>query len=210
MTNRDLETRKARYFALSARLAQIGRKELDSLLGDSAPLQGWGATHTIAVDSSKVFVKRIPLTQLEYDNMFSTENLYNMPTFYNYGVGSAGFGVFRELAAHIKTTNWVCEGSPPTFPLMYHYRIVPVSGTRPEMNAEDHRGYIDYWNGDENIDRYIRERHSAPFEMVLFLEHFPHVLNRWFTKNMDKSATVIREMRRTERDGEEDEDADLQ
>lgn len=197
MTNRHLEARKERYFTLSARLAQVGRKQLDSLLGEASQAQGWGGTHTIAMDSSKVFVKRIPVTQLEYDNMFSTENLYGMPTFYNYGVGSAGFGVFRELAAHVKTTNWVLEGSLPNFPIMYHYRIVSVSRTRPEMNAENHKGYIDYWNGDENIDRYIRERHAAPFELVLFLEHFPHVLHHWLAKNMDKSGIVIREMRRT-------------
>ncbi len=196
MTNRCLEDRRARYFALSARLAQIGRQELDSLLGESGPARGWGGTHTIAVGSSKVFVKRIPVTQLEYDNMFSTENLYGMPAYYNYGVGSAGFGAFRELAAHVKTTNWVLEGSIANFPVMYHYRIVPLSRERSEMDLEKHRGYIKYWGGDENIDRYIRERNGAPYEIVLFLEHFPHVLYHWLGKNLNRSETLVREMRR--------------
>lgn len=73
--------------------------------------------------SEKVFVKRIPLTDLGHENPFSARNLYSLPTFYNYGVGSAGFGAFRELFAHAKTTNWVLAGEIETFPLLSHYRI---------------------------------------------------------------------------------------
>ena len=57
-----------------------------------------------------MFVKRVPVTDLEYENMFSTRNLYDIPTYYNYGFGSAGFGVYRELVTHVKASNWVLAG----------------------------------------------------------------------------------------------------
>jgi len=191
------EVRKARYFALSSQLALIDSARLAALFQEAGSGQGWGATHTISVGGTKVFVKRVPLTELEYENLYSTANLYEMPTFYNYGVGSAGFGAFRELVAHIKTTNWVLEGAMPNFPLMYHYRIVPYSRPRSEVDEERHQGYIQYWNSDPNIDRYIRARRDAPYELILFLEHIPDVLHSWWVRNLNKSETVIREMRRT-------------
>jgi hypothetical protein len=192
---RSLEARRAQYFDVSNRLAHIDRNGMSDLLGEIGPAHGWGRTHTIKVGASKVFVKRIPVTDMEYENLFSTENLYQLPTFYNYGVGSAGFGAFRELVAHIKTTNWVLDGSIANFPLMYHYRIVPFAGTRKELDPERHAGYIRYWNGDANIDRYIRARNAAPYEILIFLEHFPYVLEPWLGKNQHRVAPLVREMR---------------
>jgi serine/threonine protein kinase len=192
---RSLEARRARYSDISNRLAHIDRNGMSALLGEMGPAQGWGRTHTVKVGASKVFVKRIPVTDLEYENLFSTENLYHLPTFYNYGVGSAGFGVFRELVAHIKTTNWVLDGSIANFPLMYHYRIVPFAGTRKELDPERHERHIRYWNGDANIDRYIRARNAAPYEILIFLEHFPYVLEGWLGKNQHRIAPLIREIR---------------
>lgn len=91
---------------------------------------------------SKVFVKRVPVTNIEFDNLFSTRNLYNLPTYCNYGFGSTGFGVFRELVTHIKTTNWVLSGAIATFPLMYHYRIIPFSGRRVDVDMERLKDYV--------------------------------------------------------------------
>ena len=56
--------------------------------------------------------------------MFDTSNLYNLPTYYNYPIGSAGINCFRELMMHIKTTKWVLEGKMDNFIMMYHYRII--------------------------------------------------------------------------------------
>lgn len=195
--NVPLQSRKDQYYLLSNQLTQLGSKQLAGLLGDNAPSRGWGATHTIKQGQSKVFIKRIPVTQLEYENLFSTENLYGMPTFYNYGVGSAGFGAFRELAAHVKTTNWVLDGALPNFPLMYHYRIVPFTGQRAELDTERHEGYVKYWNNDANIDRYIRDRSTASYELIIFLEHFPDILHHWLAKNIGGSETIIQEMQKT-------------
>jgi tRNA A-37 threonylcarbamoyl transferase component Bud32 len=194
--NFDLESRVRRYHALSPRLAQIDNKRLASMLNGDGPGQGWGGTHVLKLGESKVFVKKIPLTDLECENMFSTENLYRLPLFYNYGVGSAGFGAFRELVAHVKTTHWTLEGAIENFPLLYHYRIVPRSGKPSEFDEERHRRYVKYWNGDEKIDRYLRERNNARYEISLFLEYVPHVLDPWLMKNGSHWERTFREMRR--------------
>src|SRR5438132_1517853 len=101
----DLKSRRDRYSMVSNRLAHVDGRRLASLFGASGPMRGWGRTQVIALGRSKVFVKRIPLTDIEHDHLFSTENLHRLPTCYNYGVGSAGFGAFRELVTHVKTTN---------------------------------------------------------------------------------------------------------
>jgi hypothetical protein len=131
------------------------------------------------------------VTDLEYNNLLSTKNLYDLPTYYNYGVGSAGFNVFRELAAHIKTTNWVLEGATENFPLMYHYRVMPFTGVPTPVDAERHDGYVRYWGGDTNIGRYMLDRTNARHELVLFLEHLPHVLQPWLLENPGKVRQVL-------------------
>src|SRR5579859_506213 len=129
----SIESRRKRYFRLSSQIAQMDNAQLRSLFDETEASTGWGRNHTVEIGKTKVFVKRVPVTDLEYHHAFSTRNLYDLPTYYNYGVGSAGFGVYRELVAHIKTTNWVLEGAIATFPLMYHYRLMPYSGPRAEV-----------------------------------------------------------------------------
>ena len=118
MTENQIDYRRKRYFKLSSEIAQLDNAQLHSLFDNRASKLGWGLTHTIVLGQSQVFVKRVPVTKLEYDNLFSTKNLYDLPTYFNYGLGSAGLGVaglgvFRELVTHIKTTNWVLAGKSP-------------------------------------------------------------------------------------------------
>jgi hypothetical protein len=190
-----MQSRNQKYFKLSSQIAQIDNAQLRSLFDNSELSAGWGKNHTIDIGQSKVFVKRLPVTDLEYDNMFSTNNLYDLPTYYNYGVGSAGFGVFRELVANIKTTNWVLEGAIAHFPLLYHYRIIPFSGVRPDVDMERHRGYIAYWNSNENIGRYMLDRANANYELVLFLEHMPYSIEPWLLENPNKINRVLEDLR---------------
>ncbi|HLB32770.1 MAG: hypothetical protein A3F67_09945 [Verrucomicrobia bacterium RIFCSPHIGHO2_12_FULL_41_10] len=74
-----------------------------------------------------LFVKRIPLTDLERipENIMSTANLFDLPLYYQYGIGSKGFSAWRELAAHQMASNWVIAGKCPHFPLLYGWRILP-------------------------------------------------------------------------------------
>ncbi|MES1025662.1 hypothetical protein ABN584_22455 [Gloeocapsa sp. BRSZ] len=142
-------------------------------------------------------MKRLPVTSIEYDNLFSTRNLYDLPTYCNYGFGSTGFGVFRELVAHIKTTQWVLEGAIATFPLMYHYRIIPFSGRRADVDRSRLNSYVEYWGNSENAGKYVLDRAIAKYELVLFLEYIPHVLGTWLRENLDKLQQPLDDLRTT-------------
>ena len=48
-----------------------------------------------------------------------------LPSFYSDGVGSAGFGASRELAAHQAATELVVSGAVRGFPLLHHQRLMP-------------------------------------------------------------------------------------
>lgn len=113
----NLKTRIDTGYKLNTHLVYLDNERLNSLFEGERNTRGWGENHIIKLGKSKVFVKRIPVTHLEYNHMFSTKNLYDLPTYYNYGVGSAGLGVFREFLAHTKTTNWVLQGIIENFPL---------------------------------------------------------------------------------------------
>ncbi len=195
MAKNDLEARRARYFTLSSEIARIDTAQLRSLLDESEPKSGWwSTTHTLDIARTKVFVKRIPVADLEYENMFSTRNLYELPTCFNYGVGSAGFGVFRELAANIETSKWVLEGEIANFPLLYHHRIVPVSGPRPGVDLERHRRYVEYWNNDASVGRYMSDRAQAKYELVLFQEHLPYNLEPWLRENPTRINRALEDL----------------
>jgi hypothetical protein len=144
MVKNSLELRRKKYFKLSSQIAQLDNTQLLSLF-DASELStsnsGWGTNHTIIIGESKVFVKSVPVTNLEYNNLLSTKNLYHLPTYFNYGIRSTGFGVFRELITYIKTTNWVLDGAVATFPLMYHYRIIPFSGQRADVDSDVIKDY---------------------------------------------------------------------
>jgi hypothetical protein len=197
MVDKQLQKRRKLYFELSSNIVLIDNARLRVLLADSDTSSAWGRNHTIEVGRSKVFVKRVPVTDIEYDNMFSTRNLYDLPTYYNYGFGSAGLGVFRELVAQIKTTNWVLEGAIATFPLMYHYRIIPFEGEHAEVDKERHARYVEYWGSNANVGRYMLDRARARYEMVLFLEHIPHTVASWLPANPAKMPLVTADMHAT-------------
>jgi hypothetical protein len=191
MIETQLQHRRKLYFDLSSRIALLDKARLQSLFEESDTLASWGKNQVITLGRSKVFVKRVPVTDLEYDNMFSTRNIYDIPTFYNYGFGSAGLGVFRELVTHIKTTNWVLSGEIATFPLMYHYRLIPFAGTHDDVDMERHARYVKYWGSNANIGRYMLDRAHARYELVLFLEKFPYTVADWILDNPAKLPLVL-------------------
>ena len=200
MAKNHIELRRKRYFKLSSQIAQLDNAQLHSLFDNSESNEsstGWGINHAIVLGQSKVFVKRVPVTNIEYDNLFSTRNLYDLPTYCNYGFGSTGFGVFRELVTHIKTTNWVLEGAIATFPLMYHYRIIPFSGRRADVDRSRLKGYVEYWGNSANAGNYVVDRANANYELVLFIEHIPHILETWLRENPNKLQKPLDDLRTT-------------
>jgi hypothetical protein len=197
MTQNPLHKRQQRYFQLSSALAQLDNVHLRSLFDTSAAQPGWGINHRITIRRTPVFVKRIPVTNLEYEHMFSTKNFYDLPTFYQYGLGSVGLGVFRELVAHIKTTNWVLAGAIETFPLLYHYRIIPSTGVYPEVDMAYHARYVEYWGNNANVGRYMLDRANANYELILCLEHIPHTVGTWLLDHPRKIPMVMTDMQAT-------------
>lgn len=179
MAKDHIEIRSKRYFKLSSQIAQLDNLQLRSLFDHSESNEsstGWGMNHAIVIGESKVFVKRVPVTNIEFDNLFSTRNLYDLPTYCNYGFGSTGFGVFRELVTHIKTTNWVLSGAIASFPLMYHYRIISLDRRRVDVDRSCIKAYVEYWGNSTNAGNYVLDRANAKYELILFLEYIPHVL----------------------------------
>ena len=113
-----MSERKIAYAKASSELARLSDSDLIAQLEQATALgEGIGGpTYRLDVAGVPTFVKRIPLTELEQQNPMSTANIFDLPTHYQYGVGSAGFGAWRELRAHLMTTEWVVAGDVPQLP----------------------------------------------------------------------------------------------
>lgn len=181
--NASHKKRVSAYTELSTRLSEVPSSEMIRLLKKSKIRAGWGTNHVLKVGGQKIFAKKIPLTELEFQHAFETRNLFKLPLFYNYGVGSAGFGAFRELIGQIKATNWVLKGDHLGFPLMYHYRILPRTEPSSPPDKVWLKKYAEFWNGSEEVAKFIRARSQSKYEIVLFLEYFPMTLDSWVKKN---------------------------
>lgn len=145
----------------------------------------------VEVAGHRVFVKTIPVTDLELEHPGSTRNHFDLPIVYNYGVGSAGFGAAREVAAHATTTRWVREGVIGGFPLLYHHRLLPLAGQTRQRSAEQLDRYVDCWDGDPAVRRFIEAREASTHSITMFIEHVPHVLQDWLPLNQDTIGWVI-------------------
>ena len=191
----NLDTRRARYSKLSTALAQVDTPTLATVLRKRHGTQVWGDNQVHQLGGASVFVKTFPVTAIQYEHLYSTRNLYQLPACYSYGVGSYGFGPFREIVTHIKTTNWVLEGAIENFPLMYHYRILPTSYNDPGLGKKQLDRYIRYWNGSRNLRRYMEDRTKAKYEVCLFLEYIPDTLSPWLHRHLNKAPMVVDQMK---------------
>jgi hypothetical protein len=138
----------------------------------------------------------VTLTDLERqpEHVQSTANLFNLPTFFQYGVGSPGMSSWRELAAHVMTTNWVLSGACGSFPLMYHWRVLtgptPPVPKAPEL-AEIERT-VEYWAKSPEVRRRLEALDTASACIVLFLEYVPHNLVQWLRAQLAEGPDAVR------------------
>lgn len=178
--------RLAAHGAVGTALSLLSDRRLAEIVAGAAPIGSGvgGRAAELDVDGTRVFVKRIPLTDLELrpEHLRSTANLFELPLFYQYGIGSAGFGAWRELAAHTMTTNWVVgDGDAYAgFPLMYHWRVLPDSrpdGFMDELGGID--GAVAHWDGSPAVRRRLEAIGASTAGLVLFLEYVPQTLGTW-------------------------------
>ena len=178
--------RLAAYGAVAARLALLSDRRLGEVVAGAVPLGAGigGRSGELDVDGTRVFVKRVPLTDVELENARSTANVFGLPLYYQYGVGSAGFGAWRELAVHVMTTGWVLGGEYEGFPLMYHWRVLPDSP--PEGFVDEFggiEGAVAHWEGSSAVRERLTAVSRASSSLVLFLEHVPRTLGDWLREH---------------------------
>ncbi|MFJ6787327.1 protein kinase family protein [Streptomyces angustmyceticus] len=181
--DRSRRVRLAEHSAISTTLALHSDRGLRELVDASVPLgAGFGGKPSLLdVDGTPVFVKQVPLTDLERqpEHRRSTANVFGLPPFCQYGVGGPGFGAWRELAAHLMTTNWVLAGEYEGFPLLHHWRVLPDTATPlPEELADVDRA-VAYWGGGPEVRRRIEALRGASASVALFLEYVPQNLHDW-------------------------------
>ncbi|HHF0570414.1 TPA: protein kinase domain-containing protein [Legionella anisa] len=174
----------------------MSNQQLQAVLSTGKEMHtGIGGTSVqIDIENIPVFVKRVPITELELkpDNFMSTANIFKLPMCYQYGIGSAGFSAWRELAAHIMTTNWVISGKCPNFAIMYSWRIIPNSLSKTDLSYwESTEKYLDYWENNENIKERIHGLNSTNASVLLFLEHFPKNLHQYLKEVLSSSNTEL-------------------
>lgn len=137
----------------------------------------------VSVAGRSVFVKVIPLTDLEgaAENLGSTANLFRLPPYCHYGIDSPGMGAWRELAAHIAATQWVLGGQCESFPLIYHWRVLPLPafpGALPEELADADR-MVAFWENSAAMRARLAAVVMAPSSIVVFCEYVAHPLTPW-------------------------------
>jgi hypothetical protein len=187
--------RLAAHSAASTALALRSDHELREFVDAGTPLgSGIGGTSTLVdVDGTPVFVKRVPLTALELraQNVRSTANLFELPPYFHYGVGSPGFGAWRELAVHAMTTNWVLSREYEGFPLMHHWRILPHPGQSLPVDPADVDGAIAFWGGGAGARRRIEALLDCTASIALFLEYIPQNLHDWFGAEVEAGDEAV-------------------
>ncbi|GIG87574.1 serine/threonine protein phosphatase [Plantactinospora endophytica] len=198
LTRHDTENshgaRLAGHGRVATALALLSDQELGRLVAGARHLgAGIGGTSAVLdVDGVPVFVKRVPLTDLERrpENVRSTANLFGLPTYCHYGVGGPGFGAWRELAATIWTTQQVIGGQSAAFPLMYHWRLLPGAPPLADELVDVER-VVAYWDGSPAVRVRIEALASASASVLLFLEYIPDTLDNWLDGRLRSGAGAV-------------------
>ena len=188
--------RRARYRRLRAFLASCSDAELAALVaaGRAGSVGIGGGPVVLDAAGEAVFAKRIPLTDRELAHPHSTANLFGLPLFCQYGIGSPGFGAWRELAANMIVTEGVLAGDTESFPLLYHWRLLPG---RPPVAAEhaDIDAAVAALDGSPAVRSRLEALASASHSLVLFCEYIPCPLPAWLREGpAGKAATVERQL----------------
>ncbi|NEB81638.1 protein kinase family protein [Streptomyces sp. SID14478] len=185
--------RLAAHRSLARALSALSDRELGERVAAARALgRGIGGKASLLdVGGVPVFVKRVPLTDLERRgaNVGSTANLFGLPASCQYGIGGPGFGVWRELAVHGMASDWVSGGEFAGFPLLHHWRVLPDETPLHEELA-DVDGVVAFWGGGSGVRRRVEELGRASASVALFLEYVPRNLHEWLGEQVAAGGTV--------------------
>ena len=190
-----LQPRHKCYDTVSKHLAHLSNKQLIEVLANAKTIPAGlgGKVALIEIADSPVFVKKVPLTDLEQlpQHFMSTASIYDLPLCFQYGIGSAGFRVWRELAVHIMTTEWVLNGECAYFPLLYHWRILAngpdESNIQFNADLEKYRQDLQYL---DVVSKRVEDLHQATAHIVFFVEYIPQNLYAWLSAEVLKGGDV--------------------
>ncbi|MGW1062752.1 serine/threonine protein phosphatase [Micromonospora rubida] len=193
-----LAARRFRHDRVSASLAARNDDELAAFL-HAAPTGAVGVggdSSVLDVDGVPVFAKRIPITDRELAHPHSTANLFDLPTYCQYGMyrlAGPGFGAWRELAANMIVTEGVLAGEAESFPLLYHWRVLPG---RPPVASEhlDIDAVVAQFDGAPAVRIRFEELAGAASSLVLFFEYVPDPLLDWLNDPVGRAETFERQL----------------
>jgi hypothetical protein len=193
-----LASRVAACTAIGDRLEALDDEELAELVVGTRLAAGWGAAHQISLGGTRVFAKRIPVTEVERADLESTRNVYGIPSYLNYPFGSPGLGVGRELQFAIKASGWVVSGDCPAFPILIHHRLLEGPDDLAAVDREPERfvGFTKYRWDEPSMNAYLADRAAARHELVMVFEHLPHGAVDWIAGRPDDVGWIVDDVRR--------------
>ncbi|WP_028663060.1 protein kinase family protein [Saccharomonospora halophila] len=189
-----MRRRRARYERVAALLSSRGDGELAAWV-DAAPVAGvgvGGATAVLDVDAVPVFVKRIALTDRERARPGSTANLFGLPMICQYGIGSPGLNAWRELAANRIVTDAVLSGETESFPLLYHWRVLPGRPRVPDDHV-DLDTAVAALGGAPAVRARLDALRTASSSLVLFSEYVPYDLRDLLRREPESRVGMVEE-----------------
>jgi hypothetical protein len=193
-----LPARRSRHDRVATTLAALRDDEVAALVRD-APIVGagvGGGCSRADVDGVPVFVKRVPITDRELADPYTTSNLFDLPAAWQYGMyrlAGPGFGAWRELAANQSVTEGILAGETESFALLHHWRVLPG---RPPVAAEhlDIDVVVDQFRGNSAIRARFDALVTASASLALFFEDLPDELPRWLSDPIGRAAMVERQL----------------
>jgi hypothetical protein len=189
-------SRVAACRALSARFEALDNQELAGLVTGTRLASGWGAAHQISLDGTPVFAKRIPVTDVEREDLESTRNAYGIPSYLNYPFGSPGLGVGRELRFAVKASGWVESGACAAFPILIHHRLLDSPDEAAALEPGRFVGFTKYRWDESSMNAYLADRAAARHELVMVFEHLLHGAVDWIAGRPDDVVWIMDDIRR--------------
>ncbi|MCV2367181.1 protein kinase family protein [Roseateles oligotrophus] len=191
--------RLERFASISATLALLSNQELTRMADAAEPLGSGigGSTLTLTIDGQELFAKRVRLTDLERrpEHLLSTANLFGLPPHYQRNVGSAGFGVWRELAAHALANSWVLSQQVDCFPLMLHWRVLDGAASPhakpPPPEWTDVKRMSAYWGNSAAVEQRLTALAGASASVLIVMERLPWTLSVWLNEQLDAGPEAL-------------------